>query len=165
MFIEEQQRGLTPLGDRTEQIMADVASDDSGEQDLDSAGDDVRQLLRNQRDFLLQAENNYRSYLQALGDLDLEQRRMLDAAQEYKDFLERNLLWIPSAPIAFKSSWADLSSALKWAAAPDAWRKSFAVLADSLREHIVGAVIFMLLLGLLLLARRLLRYMKQRIKK
>jgi predicted Zn-dependent protease len=96
MFIEEQQRGLTPLGNSAEQIMADVASDDSGEQDLDSAGDDVRQLLRNQRDFLLQAENNYRSYLQALGDLDLEQRRMLGAAQEYKDFLERNLLWIPT---------------------------------------------------------------------
>ena len=153
MFIEEQQRELTPLGDSAEQIMADVASDDSGEQDLDSVGDDVRQLLRNQRDFLLRAENNYRSYLQALGDLDLEQRRMLDAAREYKDFLDQNLLWIPSAPIAFKSSWADLNSALKWAAAPDAWRKSFAVLADSLREHIVEAVILMLLLGLSIVAR------------
>jgi hypothetical protein len=97
MFIEEQQRGLTPLGNSAEQIMADVASDDSGEQDLDSVGDEVRQLLRNQRDFLAQAENNYRSYLQALGDLDLEQRRMLDAAREYKDFLDQNLLWIPSA--------------------------------------------------------------------
>jgi potassium efflux system protein len=153
MFIQEQRRELTPLDERSEKIMADVAADDLSEEELASIDDEIRQLLRSRRDLLFQAENNYRTYLQVLGDLDSAQRQLLDLAAEYEEFLNQSLLWIPSAPIAFKSSWADLRSALMWAAAPDAWRKSLAVLVDSLREHVVAAVVFLLMLGLLLLVR------------
>jgi potassium efflux system protein len=153
MFIEEQLRELTPLDDRSEQIMADVAADDLSEEELASIDDEIRQLLRSRRDLLFQAENNYRTYLQVLGDLDSAQRQLLNLAAKYEEFLNQSLLWIPSAPIAFKSSWADLRSALNWATDPDAWWKSFAVLVDSLREQVVAAVVFLLMLSMLLLVR------------
>lgn len=153
MFIQEERRELTLLGERADQIMTDVIDDNLSEDELASIGSEIRNLLRSRRDLLIQAENNYRTYLQVLGDLDSAQRQLFDSAEEYKEFLNQSLLWIPSAPIAFKSSWTDLKSALEWAAAPDAWRKSAVVLVDSLREHVVAAVVFLLMLSFLLLVR------------
>jgi len=153
MFIQERRRELTPLDDRARELIAQVTEDDLSEEELTSIGNDIRSLLRSRRDLLLQSENNYRSYLQVLGDLDVAQRRLLDSASEYEEFLNQNLLWIPSAPIAFKGSWSDLTSAAKWAVSPASWRKSFAVLVQSLRENFGVAAVFLLLLGLAVLAR------------
>ena len=153
MLIQEERRELTPLDDRVEVLMTDVAKDNLGQEELASIAGDVRQLLRNRRDFLLQAENNYRSYLQVLGDLDVAQRQLLDRANEYEEFLNQSLLWIPSAPIAFEASWKELQSAADWATSSEAWKSSFALLLRSFREHVVAAAVFILLLGVSLLVR------------
>jgi len=154
MFIQEDRRELTPIDDRALEIIAEAEESVASENELVSIADDVRLLLRSRRDLLLQSESTYRSYLQVLGDLESAQRQLMDLAEEYEAFLDRNLLWIPSAPIAFTGSTRDIEAAAKWALSSDSWRTTADVLAQSLRQHLVAAVMFLLLLGLLLLARR-----------
>jgi potassium efflux system protein len=153
MFIQEQRRQLTPLEDRTQEILADVVGSISDEEELITIADEVRFLLRSRRNFLLQAENSYRSYLKVLGDLDIAQAQLLNSANEYEEFLNQSLLWIPSAPIAFNESWSDLKSAAKWAVSTESWRQSFAVLGLYLMRHPMVATVFLLLFGLVVLAR------------
>jgi len=131
--------------------MADVAQDKEG---YSSIEEEVRFLLRSRRDLLLQAENNYRSYLQVLGDLDTAQRRLQDSAAQYEEFLNQNLLWIPSAPIAFTGSMSDVSDAANWALSPESWQASGVALVQSVRQHFVVAIVFVSVLGWLLLARK-----------
>jgi potassium efflux system protein len=103
---------------------------------------------------LLQSENNYRNYLQVLGDLDIAQSRLLDSAEEYAVFLNKNLLWIPSAPVAFTGSSIDVATAVKWMVSPESWQRTFVVLKQSLYQNLVPTVFFVLLLGFLIFARK-----------
>ncbi len=153
MYIQEQRRDLTQLEVRAREEMAGVAAEKLGEEELASIAGEVRQLLRTRRDLLVQAEGSYRSYLQVLGDLDIEQRRLLDSAKEYEEFLNQSLLWIPTAPIAFTGSWDDLTSAAKWAASPTSWQDTLVELSESILNRKATALLFALLLGLLLFAR------------
>jgi potassium efflux system protein len=110
-------------------------------------------LLRDRRELLVQADNNYSRYLQVLGDLDVAQRRLLDSASEYQDFLGENLLWIPSAPIAFMGDWQDLGPAAAQALSPTLWSATITGLAASLAYHPEEAVFSLLLLAALLATR------------
>jgi potassium efflux system protein len=151
LFIREQRRELTSLDDRAQALMADVALDTEG---YLSIGNEVRFLLRSRRDLLTQAENSYRTYVQVLADLDDAQRRLRDSAEEYEGFLNENLLWIPSASIGFLGSMSELTDTARWALSPESWRTTGIVLVQSLRQHFVTAVVFVLLLGWLFLARK-----------
>ena len=113
--IEEQRRDLTPLDERIEREMSVVRSDSLNEEEIARTRNEVELLLKNRRDLLAQVAGTYTSYIRALGDLDVAQRRLLDAAEEYKQFLDQNLLWIPSAAPFWIKSVKDLGPAVAWA--------------------------------------------------
>ena len=167
MFIEEQQRELTTLNDRVKELMAGVDRAAVTDDEFTAISSDVRALLQNRRDLLVRAENNYRAYLRVLGDLDTAQTRLLDSKVEYRNFLNQNLLWIPSAPVGFAGTWGDPWEAVKRVTSPSTWREVYAGTVESLREHIVATVSLALLLGVLLLIRSplatLYEYMSQRV--
>jgi potassium efflux system protein len=152
--IQEQRRELTTVDARVEELMAEVADDVTDESELAATRNEVRLLLRDRRDLLVQAENNYSSYLQVLGDLDVAQRRLLDSASEYQEFLSQNKLWIPSAPVAFTGDWRAARSATESTLSPKAWLSTVADLAKSLRENMAMAISALLLLIGLLMARK-----------
>lgn len=154
MFLQEQRRELTSLDGKTQELMEEVSADVSDEEEFAAIRNEVRVLLRSRQELLIHSESSYRSYLQVLGDLDKEQRRLMDSAAEYEEFLNKNLLWIPSAPVAFTESSVDLTTTLNWVISPDSWRLTFVVLRQSLREHLVAVAIYLILLGSLLVARR-----------
>jgi potassium efflux system protein len=152
--IQEQRREMTPLDARVEELMAEVANDVAGQEELDATRSEIRLLLQDRRELLAQADSTYRSYLQALGDLDVAQRRLLGAAAEYQGFLNQNLLWIPSAPIAFTGDFANMAPAFVKAVSPELWLVAGADLAASVREHATEAVFCLLVLTILLVLRR-----------
>lgn len=152
--IQEQRRELTPLDSRVESLMQEVSVDVDDPAELAEIRGEVRLLLRDRRDLLLQAESDYRSYLQTLGDLDVAQRRLLGSAADYRNFLTQNLLWIPSAPVVFTGEWRDIGPAAAWALSPDAWLKVGAELAVALREDVVAVTVYLLLLLLLVAIHR-----------
>ena len=152
--IQEQRRELILFDQKAQELVSQVSADVSDPDEFAEIGVEVRQLLREQRDLLLQVEDSYRSYLQTLGDLDLEQRRLLEAREQYKEFLNRNLLWIPSAPVLFVGAWGDVVPAVERSTSPERWIGAVASLVNSIRNEIPAALLFLAVFVVLLVARR-----------
>jgi potassium efflux system protein len=165
--IREHRRELRSVDTYVDELLAEVAQEISGTEELGEIRTELRALLRNQRDLLAQADNSYSSYLQVLGDLDTSQRRLLDVAIEYRDFLNQNLLWIPSAPIAFTGKWEYSADLLSTAFSPHAWASVVEDLLDSIRVNVGASIFAALLFAGLLISRRPLsqrvRTMNQRV--
>jgi len=154
MRIQEQRRELRSLDARVEVVMTEVAGDVTDEDELARIRSEVRLLLRDRRDLLVQAENAYSNYLQVLGELDVAQRRLLGTVHEYQAFLGQNLLWIPSAPIVFTRDWRLAESALLTALSHTSWLGTASDLTESISEYPAEAVFALLLLAALLLSRK-----------
>lgn len=152
--VQEQRRELRSLDARVEIVMADIVSDITDEDELARIRSEVRLLLRDRRDLLAQAEDTYSSYLQVLADLDVAQRRLLNSAGEYQEFLGQNLLWIPSAPIIFTGNWKLTGPAFLTGLSPSSWLETASDLTESISENPAQTLFALLLLTALLLSRK-----------
>lgn len=152
--VQEQRRELTPLDAAAQKLMTELSAMVTDEQELADIQIEIRRMLSDRRDLLLKADESYGNYLQLLGDLDVAQRRLLDSADLYKVFLDENLLWTPSAPLAFTGGRPEAVSALEKALAFEPWLATIATLYDSLSANFLSAVAFLAVLTSLLLARR-----------
>ena len=98
--VEEERRDLTQLDDQLDAVMDRVSVDVTDADDRATLREEASELLRARRDLLAQASSSYRTFVRVLGDLDVAQRRLLETAGEYRQFLDENLIWIPNtAPI------------------------------------------------------------------
>lgn len=152
--IQEQRRDLALPDVRIENLTDSIADEVSDEEELATIEDDLRLLFRDRRDLLAEAERSYRSYLRVLGDMDLSQRRQLELVEKYRVFLDQNLIWIPSADIAFTGQWQDEMTAAAELLTPAVWATVTAEIVESVGEHVTAALLFLFLLIVLLLARR-----------
>ena len=152
--IKEQRRELTPIAASIESTMAEVSDGSVSDAELLEIREQVEGLLRNRRDLLNQVETTYTSYIRALGDLDVAQKSLLDEAEEYKEFLDQHLLWIPSADFFGLQAVKNLGSALAWVLAPDAWADALESSLGVMRANIGAALAALAGLLLVLLAQR-----------
>ena len=157
--VREQRRELRSIDARVDTLVAEMGGDIADEDTLAETRSELRSLLRDQRELLLQAESSYNSYLQILSDLDAAQRQLLETATEYQDFLNQNMLWIPSAPVAFTGDWqsSEIAQSAALSAAP--WLETISDLGESIAANPIIAVFALLLLaGLYALRHRLSAY-------
>jgi potassium efflux system protein len=152
--IEEQRRELSPLDERIEQVMSTVRSDISDDEKIAEIRDEVELLLKSRRDLLTQVARTYTIYIRALGDLDVAQRRLLGSAEEYKQFLDQNLLWIPSAAPFWVQEAENLGPAIAWALSPVSWSRSVNSLAEAFRYSPLPFTVALLVLGFVFYSRR-----------
>ena len=152
--IQEKRRELIAFDRKAQELVSEVAADITDPDEVAAIAVEIRLLLRERRDLLLQVEDSYNSYLQTLSDLDIEQRGLLETTDRYRDFLARNLLWIPSASVLFMGSWQDVTPAIGRALSPDRWLGVSTVLARSLADRFVAALLFSTLLVVLLVLRQ-----------
>ncbi len=152
--IEEQRRELMPLDERIEREMSAVRSELGDDEELARTRDAIELLLKNRRDLLAQVASTYTSYIRALGDLDVAQRRLLDAAEEYKQFLDQNLLWIPSAAPFWIKNVENLGPAIAWALSPVSWSKTLVSVVETFRYSPLPFAAALLVLLLVFLAQR-----------
>jgi potassium efflux system protein len=152
--IEEQRRDLTAFENRVDEAMTAARQDVFDENELRSIQEGVESLLRSRRDLLGQVATTYTSYIRALGDLDVAQRRLLDAAEEYKQFLDQHLLWIPSASVFWLKDIRVLGPAFAWVTSPTSWAETLGDLIESFRYSPFSIAAAVLLLLVVLLPRR-----------
>jgi potassium efflux system protein len=152
--IEEQRRELSPLDEHIEQVMSTVRSDVSDDGKIAEIRDEVELLLKSRRDLLAQVASTYTSYIRALGDLDVAQRRLLGSAEEYKQFLDQNLLWIPSAAPFWVQDAENLGPAIAWALSPVSWSRTVNSLAEVFKYSPLPFSAALLVLGFVFYSRR-----------
>ena len=152
--VQEQRRDLTAFDKRVEEAMTAARVDVVDENELNTIRDQVESLLRSRRDLLGQVAATYTSYIRALGDLDVAQQRLLDAAAEYKQFLDQHLLWIPSASVFWLKNIRDLAPSIAWVSSPMSWVETFGDLANGFRYSPFSIAGALLLLAIAFLPRR-----------
>ena len=152
--IEEQRRDLSVVDTLVNQAMLEVATDVTDEQELADIRVQVRDLLVDRKDKLARAATSYTTYMGALGDLDVAQRRLLEAADEYKEFLDQHLMWIPSASLFGLPALQALGPATAWLLSPTSWSDATLALVDSVRERPLFSLLGIALLAGVFLFRR-----------
>jgi potassium efflux system protein len=155
--VQEERRSLSSIDARIDEAIAGIAADVTDEAELEEIREQLRLLLRDRRDLLAQVQRTYSTYQQALGNLDTAQRRLLDVAETYRNFLSENQIWIPSAPIAGLGEWREIGDVVARAISPTAWRDTVNAFVSSLYDHPAESVLIVLALGVLFLSRRPLR--------
>ena len=149
--IQDLRRELASVDQKVEEIVSAISADISDPAELATNKSNIRPLLLARRDLLLQTEDSYSNYLQVLGDLDIEQRRLLDAIERYKQFFAENLLWIPSAQIFGIGIVSDGLPSYPQALSAQAWLSVASQLTESVGKHVAAAVLCAALLLVLLL--------------
>ncbi len=157
MRIEDQRLEMTDLNEQVEDVMLDVADTVGDDRRLELIRVEVRRLLVNRRQLLSDAAGAYSDHLGTLGDLEIAQQRLLRTTEEYREFLDRNLLWIPSTTTIGTGTFRSLDDALSWTLSADSWKEPVVILRGTLVEHIGVAIVVVILLAALLLSRRRLR--------
>jgi potassium efflux system protein len=152
--VQEQRRELASLDQTVQTLVAEMGADISDPDELATNGSEIRPLLLARRDLLLQLENSYGNYLLVLANLDTEQRHLLDSTEKYQQFLAKNLLWIPSAPIIGSGIVRNGLPAYPQVLKLGAWAGVATLLAESVGQHVVASLFCLALLFSLLLIRK-----------
>jgi len=119
--VEEQQRNLVDLDQAVDAIMAKEVQPSLPESEQDQIRSELHEVLADQRELLDKLAPTQTAYLRALGDLDLAEKRLVDNAQAYAEFLDQHLLWIPSSPPLGLHTVREALSAGVWLLSPANW--------------------------------------------
>ena len=152
--IEQERRELTPIAASVESIMSEIDDGSFSDAELEDIRLQADGLLRQRRDMLNQVAASYTSYIRALGDLDVAQQTLLTTAEQYTDFLDRHLLWIPSAGLFGAKDVRNLFPALAWALSPASWNAALLNAIDTAQEDQLIAIFALLILLALVIAGR-----------
>lgn len=161
--IEEERRQLSSLDEAINKTMADVVDETLNAEKLVEVRESVGEFLANRRELLEQVANSYRTYLRVLGEVDAAQRTLLDKRDEYRQFLDQNLIWIPSTSLINRQTISDLSVATAAAISPSAWLGTADALWTGIRENLMGGLAALLLIALAAFSRRPLAGQQQQI--
>ena len=115
--FSEERRRLRDLDAYVETLLQDQAPAAEGA-DLTA---ELRTLAEQRRDLLDQALRTDESYLRVLGELDYASSRLIEAAEDYDDFLDERLLWVRSTLPVSRATFNTLPQAVIWAISPLNW--------------------------------------------
>ncbi len=135
---EEERRELHSIGEYVDSITAELHLTEQAR-----LRGELERLVRSRRELLDRAIATDDAYLQALGELDFAQRRLLDNVEAYERFLDSRLLWIRTAP---PPNLETLTGTVREAAIllqPHHWQQVLGALS------VPGPQVFILVLGLL----------------
>jgi potassium efflux system protein len=117
----------------------------------------LRQLFRDRLDLFEKLAAEQSRYEKELGDLSLEQQQLSNEVTQYRDFLNRNLVWIPSAAPLQSADLRSLGSALDWLFSAENWGTALKHLALSIKQNPFKSLLLLILLSALLLIRNHMR--------
>jgi potassium efflux system protein len=92
LVYEDERRKLRSLSDYVAERTSELPAEEA-----EALREDLTGLARTRRDLIGRAIDTESTYLQALGDLDFETRRVESSATAYRHFISERLLWIRSA--------------------------------------------------------------------
>jgi potassium efflux system protein len=117
----------------------------------------LRQLFRDRLDLLEKLAAEQSRYEKELGDLSLEQQQLSNEVAQYRNFLNRNLVWIPSAAPLQSADLTSLGSALAWLFSAENWTTALKHLALTIKHNPFRSLLLLILLSALLLTRNHMR--------
>ncbi len=129
---------------------------------------DLEELVEKRRELLGKESSQNEAYLRALGELDFNQNRLIDAVEAFDIFLAEHLLWVRSAPPPSIDMMLAVPSEIYQLLAPGHWLEVSQILLSRLKQSPVMFLALLVSVFLLikyrLLHEKLLRTGKKVIK-
>ena len=115
-------RGLAQLADidgKMETVLREAGPMNARQRDRFKK--DLKVLLADRRVLLEKLQSGYQRYFKKLQELEFTEQQMVGKAEEYAEFLDKNLLWIRSSRSIFLEKIKGLTAAMAWAVNPVHW--------------------------------------------
>ena len=155
--LEDQLKMLPTVQSEVDGILAAQASTRSvGEQrEIETA---VAKVLKTHRSSLDALTRDYNAYFSTLVDLDATETKYVGVLDDYHDFLDRHVLWIPSANPPNLNEARSWRNAVRWLTSPaNALAAGQRLVAGARSEAVVTALAGLLIVGLWFVYRRRLK--------
>lgn len=157
--LDEAQTALLNVEQRVDTLVRTKFSELDHSEKL-AASSALRMLLNQQKDLVGQLSPLFSEYARLLVDNDFALQQLLTLSESYRRYLDKRLLWVPSAPAMGLSFFGDLITSLQWFVKPAHWQQ----LAIDLRESIfTSPVLTVLGLSLLLTLLRVRKDLKEKL--
>lgn len=153
--VERQLRTSADLDAETSRIMQSV-----GPIQEDQRGplrDKVAEMLIDRRSLIQKLATEYRRYFNVLRNLEYIDQRLVKLSDEFRGFLNINLMWIRSSRFLCSSDLKNLPTAVGWVLNPGHWRQFLQDIWDSFRRNPILLGLAWLLGLVLLIGRRRVR--------
>lgn len=112
--LEERQNTLTDIGSALKTMMAlHVEAQTTDEQQL-MIRTELRLLLTKQAQLITKLRTQYANFADQLVELDYHKKQLLTSASKFADYLDRRMLWVPSARVIGVETFIDLYQAIRW---------------------------------------------------
>ncbi|MFH1998276.1 MAG: hypothetical protein ABIK28_01285, partial [Planctomycetota bacterium] len=153
--IDTQSDAISNLDEAVAKVMAEQVESTLSERQRTRIESEVRKLLETQQEKLRELSSAYNLLVNELGKLDFQETLLREKLDEYTEFLDERLLWIPSAEWFSKETLINLGSSLAWLGNPASWlaTEKFLFEGSVLVQFILACFVF----ALLMLFRRKIR--------
>jgi potassium efflux system protein len=144
----EERRTLTDIEAILNQLTEPLKTEEIPEEKKELIKAEARNLLKERRELLDRASAMDVTYLRELGNLEFAERRLFGIAQDFKQFLDEHLLWVPSVPPISLSTLLTLPKGMIWLLSPNNWMEVVRVLSQ---DSIMTTVTLIVAIGLVTL--------------
>ena len=132
LHLDEKLRELDDIEGRVNEIVEQKVDSKLPEQEKAQIKSELTALLKDQKELLKRGSESYTNLIRALNTLDFTHKRLVETSNQYRDFIDEHLLWIPSTEPASSATLKNLVVSLSWISSPDNWRKTGKVFLQEL---------------------------------
>jgi len=158
---------LSDTRSAVESRMVSIDEMELSDADWQAVGKEIRDLLQTQRDLLGRLSATNGKYTQMLGEIEFGLRRTIETSDKFSDFMDENLLWIPSSAPFSRETAGSLGRAVHWILSPAQWVDAFYTLVRQALSHplvtFVAAILITLLFRSRAVMRRTLLHLNERV--
>lgn len=122
LHLDEQLRELDDIKSLVNETMQQEVDTELPDREKAELRSELSVLLDDQKDLLKRGSESYSNYIRALNTLDFTHKRLVETSNQYREFIDEHLLWIPSAEPVSSATLKDLGVTLSWITSPDNWR-------------------------------------------
>ena len=132
LHLDEKLRELDDIEGKVNEIVEQKVDSKLPEQEKAQIKSELTTLLQDQKELLKRGSESYTNLIRALNTLDFTHKRLVETSNQYRDFIDEHLLWIPSTEPASSNTLRDLVVALSWITSGENWRKTGKILIQEL---------------------------------
>lgn len=149
--IEEGLKALQDINRAVEDKLTTHIIQPDSEHEYMSTRVELQLLLNQQKSQLEKTNQVYADYIGVLDALGFSSKKLAETSHQYKNKLDKNLLWVKSASPVTTDFVNSLGDALAWILSVDQWNKVLASVYPAATQQVIRTtLVLLLILGLLL---------------
>ncbi len=133
--FEETLTGLQDMEQALALRMKQVAIGDADEREHFRIRSELRVLLNYQKDLLVQLNGIYQTYSRSLADAEFALQQLVSLGEKFSQFLDKRLLWVPSAPVLDEHFPVELMRSISWFTAEEQWKRLGNSFQHNIQQH------------------------------